>query len=77
MFKGRVNLPESTVLPGDDEGHAIPYVLVGDEAFLLRPYLMRPFPGRTLNDERRVFNYRLSRTRRVIENVFGKLYVTL
>ena len=77
MFTGRVNLPESTFLTGDDDGRDIPYVLVCDEAFPLRPYLMRPFPGRTLNDERRVFNYRISRARRVIENAFGKLYVTL
>ena len=77
MFTGRVNLPESSVLPGDDDERAMPYVLVGDEAFPLRPYLMRPFPGRTLNAERRIFNYRLSRARRVIENAFGKLFVTL
>ena len=49
-------ISESTVLPGDDDGRATPYVLVGDEAFPLRPYLMRPFPGSTLNDERRVFS---------------------
>ena len=57
----------SFVLPGDDDEQATPYMLVRNEAFPLRPYLMRPFTGQTLNAERRVLNYRLTRARRVIE----------
>ncbi|XP_066587645.1 uncharacterized protein [Prorops nasuta] len=48
--------------------------LIGDEAFQLTNYLLRPYPGKSeLNDDRRVFNYRLSRARRTIENTFGIL----
>jgi len=46
-------------------------VFVGVEAFALRKDLLRPFSQKQLTNERRVFNYRLSRARRDIENTFG------
>lgn len=51
----------------------MPFVFVGDEAFQLLPNFMKPYNKQVLNDKRRFFNYRLSRTRRIIENVFGIL----
>lgn len=63
------HVPRSEALPGRTE--PVPYVIVGDDAFAMSNYLMKPYPGRTLHIPEKVYNYRLSRARRIIENVFG------
>ena len=51
----------------------VKYSTVGDDAFPLQQWLMKPFPSRHLTDEERKQNYRLSQARRIVENAFGIL----
>lgn len=71
LHRGSLNIPANLTIPNTDT--QVPYVIVGDEAFPLKPYLMRPYPGDKLDDRKRNFNYRLSRARRTSENTFGIL----
>ncbi|XP_031329190.1 uncharacterized protein LOC116160192 [Photinus pyralis] len=67
-----LNLPLPKPLPGREK--AIPYVILGDEAFALADNLMKPYSGiYEKGSIQRIFNYRLSRARRVVENAFGIL----
>ena len=68
-----LHLPEDCVLPQAVNLGPLPYVTVGDEAFPLQKHLMRPFPGKQCSEDKQLFNYRLSRARRVVENAFGIL----
>nr|CAH7735736.1 unnamed protein product [Callosobruchus chinensis] len=70
---GSIVLPEETNLPGSTI--LAPYVFLGDEAFPLTEYLMRPFPRGQLQEgeENDMFNYRLCRARMVVECSFGAI----
>lgn len=70
LYTQILNISEGTaLLPGSDK--KVFYYFVGDEAFQMSTHMMRPYPGRSLNEQKRIFNYRLSRARRIIENTFG------
>ncbi|KAL6416940.1 hypothetical protein ACFW04_014772 [Cataglyphis niger] len=70
LYGGTLNIPRSTArLPRSDK--EVSYYFVGDEAFQMSTNLMRPYPGRSLNEQKSIFNYRRSRARRMIENTFG------
>jgi hypothetical protein len=67
-----LNIPPNSILPGTN--CSAPFVILGDEAFPLKNYLLRPYPGKQLdNENKRIYNYRHCRTRRVVENAFGLL----
>ncbi|KAL3185974.1 hypothetical protein MRX96_005001 [Rhipicephalus microplus] len=57
----KILIPPDLELP--NTSHPAPCVFVGDEAFQLRTDFLRPYPGRGLEGEKRIFNYRLSRAR--------------
>lgn len=67
----QLNLPSAEALVGREK--EVPYVIVADDAFSLSSNIMKPYSARTLSHERRLYNYRLSRARRVVENAFGIL----
>nr|CAI5864823.1 unnamed protein product [Callosobruchus analis] len=49
----------------------MPESLPADDAFALTINFMRPYAGQLSQSPERVFNYRLSRARRIVENAFG------
>lgn len=66
-----LNVPPNKPLPGMTE--PILHVIVADAAFPLRNNILKPYPFRNMTRSERIFNYRLSRGRRVVENAFGIL----
>ena len=50
-----------------------PFMIVSDDAFPLKPQIMKPYSHRNLDDKKLLFIYRASRYQRVTENAFGIL----
>uniref|UniRef100_A0A182VPM2 DDE Tnp4 domain-containing protein n=1 Tax=Anopheles minimus TaxID=112268 RepID=A0A182VPM2_9DIPT len=62
------------IMFGTPYPEAVPYVLLGDKAFAMTDYLIRPFAGlHAPGSKERLFNQRHSKARSTIENVFGIL----
>lgn len=73
LLKNVVNVPKPKPLSNNTCSRPMTYHVVADEAFPLRDDIMKPYAQRHLTVEKRIFNYRLSRARRVVENAFGIL----
>ena len=56
------------------QGKNIPLFLIGDSAYPLKTFLMKPFTfNSSLANNQKVFNYHLSKACIVVENTFGRL----
>lgn len=65
-------IPKPDVLPGRTK--LVPYAFIVDDAFPLETHFLKPYPGyHPQNSWQRIFNYRICRARRIIENAFGIL----
>ncbi|XP_029348034.1 uncharacterized protein LOC100169356 [Acyrthosiphon pisum] len=68
-----LNFPDDITFPNSKSKIVVPHVFIADDAFALSERLMKPFRNRLLTKEELIYNYRVSRARRVIENAFGIL----
>lgn len=67
-----LKIPARKPLPGRKQN--VSYCIIGDDAFALNHNLMKPYPrSANLSAKQKIFNYRLCRARRVVENAFGIL----
>ena len=75
----KLNLPDPCRLPltendeSDSHSSSVLFVFVADDAFQLTSYCMKRFGGKNMTDAQRIFDYCLSRKRRVRENSSGTL----
>lgn len=72
IIKNKLKLPDDATIGSVK----VPYYFIADDAFPLMERIMKPYvPTKqtALTEEETIFNYRLSRARRCIENSFGIL----
>lgn len=65
LKQNTLNIPDP---PGTS--NETPYFVVADA---LKTYILKPYAQTGLTKEKRIYNYRLSRARRIVENAFGIL----
>ena len=71
LSTNKMKFPVDKRLPNDAHGEKFPYMILADDAFPLKRNIMKPYNRRGLSEGELLFNYRLSRGRRAVENAFG------
>lgn len=72
LEKKALNIPTEERL--HNSPRILPYVFLADDAFPLRKDMMKPFRHNDLDSRiKKIYNYRTSRARRIVENAFGIL----
>lgn len=66
-----IGFPPQEPLPHDNED--TPFFIVGNDAFPLQTKLMKRFSKCNMVIDEGIYNYRLSRSRRIGQNAFGTL----
>ena len=61
-----IDIPPPEPIPTYNASISFPYIFVADDAFQIKPFVKT-----NLSPEKLVCNYRISRSRRTIENTFG------
>ena len=69
LEKQELSIPNPRCLPRGVQ--RIPFVLIGDDAFMVNTYMMKSYSQQNLITKRRVYNCKHSRARRTSENMFG------
>ena len=62
---GSIGFPDPA--PITQGGRDVPYLILADDMFALKTWLIKPYGRRMLTREERIANYRISRGRRVVE----------
>lgn len=62
-FYKRLQNQTLNLLKPTEYGENLNFVFIIDEAFALKEQVLKPFPQKSLNYERRIYNFRLSRAR--------------
>ena len=64
-------LVDSRLLPSDDDGKCMPFVILGDELSTLLKHALQPHLNRNLSIQQWIYNYRLTRACWMVEYAFG------
>jgi hypothetical protein len=81
LYGNNLHIPGARPLPNDDYCICVPFVTVGDVAFVLSQLVLRPYPSRNLDICRRIYrlhiNYQSSMQNHIFTNTEQKYMMLL